>query len=527
MNMLRAGSTQLILGHRVMAPSTLGTFLRAFSFGHVRQLDHVFDVALARAWAVGAGPGDGPLVIDIDSFVGEVHGDEKDGAAYGYTHVLGYHPIIATPADTGEVLHIRCRTGKANTQRGLKRFVEELLARVRRAGHTGRIVIRADSGFENQKVMRLLDRRGVEFSIAIKQHKHIRGLIDQITEADWRAVSDYPVTGEAQVAETAHPSTGFRLIARRTRLVGAQADLFPNWRHHAFITNRDLPVLIADADHRDHATVELVIRDVKDQALAHFPSGEFAANMAWTVIAALAHNLARWATLIGQPTTTVQTARACRRQLLTIPGRLVHTGENDGADSSERRNTRSIWRVVMRSRRWSPKGGVQAEKQLQYVRLIAVGVSNSEACRRVGIDRKTGNRWRYGRTVRNSAGERVHYAPVQISEPRPRSPRYLSEAERLEIADLLRAGLGVRAIARAVGRAASTISRELRRNVDGDGRYRPHRAEQLARVRAGKPRPRRITLDTVLGETVAGLLAKRWSPEQVAHELRERFHRAA
>ena len=326
MNMLRAGSTQLILGHRVMAPSTLGTFLRAFSFGHVRQLDHVFDVALARAWAVGAGPGDGPLVIDIDSFVGEVHGDEKDGAAYGYTHVLGYHPIIATPADTGEVLHIRCRTGKANTQRGLKRFVEELLARVRRAGHTGRIVIRADSGFENQKVMRLLDRRGVEFSIAIKQHKHIRGLIDQITEADWRAVSDYPVTGEAQVAETAHPSTGFRLIARRTRLVGAQADLFPNWRHHAFITNRDLPVLIADADHRDHATVELVIRDVKDQALAHFPSGEFAANMAWTVIAALAHNLARWATLIGQPTTTVQTARARRRQLLTIPGRLVHTG---------------------------------------------------------------------------------------------------------------------------------------------------------------------------------------------------------
>ncbi|MGH3261639.1 MAG: IS30 family transposase, partial [Trebonia sp.] len=151
------------------------------------------------------------------------------------------------------------------------------------------------------------------------------------------------------------------------------------------------------------------------------------------------------------------------------------------------------------------------------------GVNNSEACRRVGIDRKTGNRWRYGRTVRNSAGERVHYAPVQITEPRPRSPRYLSEAERLEIADLLRAGLGVRAIARAVGRAASTISCELRRNVDGDGRYRPHRAEQLARAQAGKSRPRRITLDTVLGETVSGLLAKRWSPEQVAHELRERF----
>jgi hypothetical protein len=123
-------------------------------------------------------------VIDIDSFVGEVHGAQKDGAAYGYTHVLGYLPIIATRAHTGEVLHIRCRTGSANTQRGLKRFVEELLARVRSAGYRGRIVIRADSGFENQKVMRLLDRRGAEFSIAVKQHKHIRGLIDQIAESD-------------------------------------------------------------------------------------------------------------------------------------------------------------------------------------------------------------------------------------------------------------------------------------------------------------------------------------------------------
>ena len=146
-NLLRAGSTQLIVGHRVMAPSTLGAFLRAFSFGHVRQLDHV----LARAWHAGAGPGDGPLVIDIDSFVGEVFGDQKDGAAYGYTHVLGYHPITATRADTGEVLHIRCRAGSANTQRGLKRFVEELLGRVRRAGHTGRIVIALTAGLRPRR----------------------------------------------------------------------------------------------------------------------------------------------------------------------------------------------------------------------------------------------------------------------------------------------------------------------------------------------------------------------------------------
>jgi hypothetical protein len=323
MNVLRAGSSGLVLGHRVMAPSTLGTFLRAFSFGHVRQLDHVLDTSLARAWESGAGPGELPLVIDIDSFIGEVHGDHKQGASYGYTRQLGYHPILAVRSDTGEVLHIRNRKGKANTQRGATRFVDELLARVHRAGHDGLIVIRADSGFENYKVMRALDRAGVEFSIGVKQSKTIRALIAEIPQADWVTVADYPETGEAQIAETMLGD--WRLIVRRTRLLGAQAELFPDWRHHCFATNRTVPTLAADIDHRDHATIELVIRDLKDQALAHFPSGQFNANSAWTVIAALAHNLGRWVTQIGQPHHPVQTARSRRRQLLQIPGRLTHT----------------------------------------------------------------------------------------------------------------------------------------------------------------------------------------------------------
>ena len=176
----------------------------------------------------------------------------------------------------------------------------------------------------------------------------------------------------------------------------------------------------------------------------------------------------------------------------------------------------------MRDRR-RRAGGVQAEKQQRYVQLIAQGVNNSEACRLVGIDRKTGSRWRYGRRVRNSAGALVIYPPVKITESRPRSPRYLSEQERIRIADLLAAGITVRGVAVELGRAPSTISREIARNSDPDGRYRPHHAEQAARLRAARPRTRRIAGDGVLGETVQRLLAKRWSPEQVAHELRVLF----
>ena len=177
----------------------------------------------------------------------------------------------------------------------------------------------------------------------------------------------------------------------------------------------------------------------------------------------------------------------------------------------------------MRSRRRTPAGGVQAEKQRRYVQLIARGVSNSEACRVVGIDRKTGNRWRYGRKVRNSAGALVIYPPVKITESKPRSPRYLSEQERIRIADLLATKTTVRGIAEQLGRAPSTISREIRRNSDPDGRYRPHHAEHAAQRRACRPRTRRIAGDEVLGEIVQRLLARRWSPEQVAHELRVLF----
>jgi hypothetical protein len=323
-DVLRSGQTRVVLGHGVSAPSTLGTFLRAFTFGHVRQLDRVLAVSLARAWAAGAGPGADRLVVDVDSFVGEVYGYDKQGAGYGYTHKRGYHPILATRAQTGEVLHIRARKGSANTARGALRFVEELIARAARAGATGPRLLRADSGFWNAKTMARLQAGGWTYSIGITQQKHIRTVVAAIPESDWQAIADYPETGEAQIAQAMLGHQ--RLVVRRTRLIGVQAELWPDWRHFAFLTNRTEPLVLVEAEHRQHAVVELAIRDLKDQPLAHFPSGKFLANAAWTVIAALAHNLLRWTTLIGLPDTVIPTARTLRRRLLTIPGRLTRTG---------------------------------------------------------------------------------------------------------------------------------------------------------------------------------------------------------
>jgi Transposase DDE domain group 1 len=319
-DVLRAGRTRRLLGGWVAAPSTLGTFLRAFTFGHVRQLDRLLGVTLERAWKAGAGPGDGRLVIDVDSFVGEVCGRLKQGAAYGYTRLLGYHPILATRADTRETLHIRLRKGSANTQKGIKRFCEELIARVDRAGATGIKLLRADSGFWNTKVFELLEKAGWQYSIGVRNIKSVKAAVEAIAEDAWQRI-DYPDDGEAQIAETTYG--GRRLIVRRTRLVGPQAELWPHWRHFAFLTNRTENITLVEAEHRDHAVVEQVIADLKDQALAHFPSGHFHANGAWTVLGALAHNLLRWTQLLGLPDTTVRAARTLRRRLLAIPGRLT------------------------------------------------------------------------------------------------------------------------------------------------------------------------------------------------------------
>jgi len=332
-DMLRAGDTRRVLPFRVVAPSTLGTFLRSFTFGHVRQLDRVIAETLHRVWDLGAGPGDGRLVVDLDSTITEVFGYQKQGAAYGYTKQLGYHPLVASRADTGEILHARLRKG--SSQKGANRFIAELIARVRRSGATGEILVRADSGFWSRRLIDTLQRLRVAYSITVNLNPSIRSSIGQIPDGAWVPIS-YPDGGAADVASFAYttgrgqhglPPTTVRLIVRRTRLIGPQATLWPDWRYHVFVTNRHQPAADIDREHRQHAVVELAIRDLKEGAgLCHVPSGHFSANGAWLGCAVLAHNLIRWTNHLGDPTSSDQltVAATTRTQLISIPGRLVN-----------------------------------------------------------------------------------------------------------------------------------------------------------------------------------------------------------
>jgi hypothetical protein len=322
-DLLRSASTAEVLGHRVMAPSTLGTFLRKFDFGHVRQLDRLAEALLARAWAMGAGPSSAPMTIDVDSTICEVHGKQKQGAAYGYTKVLAYHPPLATRAETGEVLHVRFRKSSAGSGRGAQRFVREVVSRVRRCGATGPLTLRADAGFYSAKVIKACADHGVAFSITAPQNPSVRSAIEQIDEAAWMPIDD-TANGEAWVAETDYQ--GHRLIVRRTTLAEARPALFRTFRYHALVTNRSGDAVLLDADHRRHAVVELAIRDLKHTAgLSHLPSGRFGANGAWAVLASIAHNLLRWLGALGLEIAGPVVGKTLRRRLLSLPGRLTRS----------------------------------------------------------------------------------------------------------------------------------------------------------------------------------------------------------
>ena len=224
----------------------------------------------------------------------------------------------------------RLREGRANTARGAAHFLRETVGRVRHAGATGQLTVRADSGFYAHSVVSVCRKLNVRFSITIRQHARLRNLIEAIPETDWRPIP-YWMDGAADVAETIYtPFQGesdtapVRLIVRRVKPTpGSQLALFASYSYHGFITNRDGDTLELEADHRRHAEVENAIRDLKyGVGLNHLPSGRFAANGAWLAIQVVAHNLARWTVRIGLGQQVV-TTKTLRRRFFSIAGRLT------------------------------------------------------------------------------------------------------------------------------------------------------------------------------------------------------------
>ena len=322
------------------APSTVGSWLRAHKWSNVRQLDAISRELLARLWAAGAGPSDlsAPLTIDLDSTIVEVHGRAKQGAAFGYTRVRGYHPQLATCAQTGQVLMSRLRGGSAGAARGAASFLTETVSRVRNAGATGQLTVRADSAFYSKKVLATAVKFDVRFSITARQDKRVRAAIDAIPEDAWQPIPYWLSTPEvsgADIAETVFTvfagdkrhTRQVRLVVRRVRPTpGSQLALFTAWDFHAFITDRGLPLAEVEADHRRHAVVEQTIAELKSAGLAHLPSGHFMANAAWLALAVMAHNLGRAVGQLAGADLERATAATLRRKVFTMPGRLVHSG---------------------------------------------------------------------------------------------------------------------------------------------------------------------------------------------------------
>ena len=253
-----------VAGWRILAGTGLlgqgavhaGDLPEEFSWGHVRQLDRVSRELLARAWAAGAGPGDDPLTIDLDSTVCETYGLAKEGAQrHNYAGQRGYHPLFAIAAGTGDMLMSRLRKGRANTARGAAHFLRETVSRMRRAGATGPLTVRADSGFYNHDIVAACRDKGVRYSITVRQHQSLRNLIEAIPESDWVPIS-YWMEGAADVAETQYTpfqsepdAVPVRLILRRVKSTpGSQLALFTNYSYHAFITDRDGETLDLEAD---------------------------------------------------------------------------------------------------------------------------------------------------------------------------------------------------------------------------------------------------------------------------------------
>jgi len=349
MALLRHGAMgRLFTG--VRAPSTLGTFLRSFTFGHVRQLDAVASRLLINL------AGQAPLLsgveelayVDVDDTLRQTYGYAKQGAGRGYTGVKGLNALLAivsTPSSAPVIAAARLRKGCTNSARGADRFVADALITARKAGATGVLVLRADSAFYGHDVIAAALRQDARFSITARQDQAVRRAISAIEPDAWttikytdavfdedqqRWISDAEVAEVPYTAFTSRPKAKHvtaRLIVRRVTDMNPnnQSELFTAYRYHAVFTNSPLPMLEAEKAHRAHAIIEQVIADLKNGPLAHLPSGHFWANSAWLVCTAMAFNLTRAAGALASSFHARATTGTIRAQLITVPGRLARS----------------------------------------------------------------------------------------------------------------------------------------------------------------------------------------------------------
>ncbi len=349
------GMPRLFAG--VRAPSTLGTFLRSFTHGHVQQLDAIGGDLLAGlagrvpGVVAGANTAEGFACIDVDDTIREVHGYAKQAAAYGYTGVRGLNiqlATVSTPLAAPVIARARLRKGSTASAKGAGRLLAQAITTARTAGVKGQILCRADSAYYGWAFVGTAIRKKTWFSVTARMTKTVTAAIAGIDQDDWVPIK-YPRAiweeaeqrwiSDAEVAEV--PFVAFtgrrkaqhvtcRLIVRRVKRLQRlasdgteQGELFATYRHHAFITNSTLGMVEADQRHRDHAIVEQTIAELKDNALAHLPSGSYAANAAWVSLAVIAFNIARAAAVAAD----LATARwaTLQRKIIRVAGRIAST----------------------------------------------------------------------------------------------------------------------------------------------------------------------------------------------------------
>ena len=358
MGLLRHGGMGRVFA-RAYAPSTLGSFLRAFAFGHVRQLDAVASRFLtnltAQAPQVTGDGTNGRVLVDVDDTIIEVHGYAKQGAGFGYSKVRGLNALLATATTAGTapvVVAQRLRKGSCGSPRGARRLVADALTTVRKlhAGH-GKPLLRADSAFYGAPTVGAALRGGADVSVTVRMDPKVKKAIATIGDNEWTPIeytdavfdeASNTWVSRAEVAEV--PFTAFsskkateqvpgRLVVRRIpdlnaekKKASGQGTLFDAWRFHAFFTTTevaDLDTVAADKTHRGHAIIEQVHADLKHSALAHLPSGKFTANAAWLVLAVIAFNLTRTAATITGSDLAKATTATIRRKLITVPARVA------------------------------------------------------------------------------------------------------------------------------------------------------------------------------------------------------------